>query len=147
MNAIDYSPCFREEIVPIIFEATRANFVGEHDPEGNAWAELSEATLAARAEPGHEGNVEGPDKKLVDTGYMLRQTLQNPVIETTPNTLTYGVRDVPYAAKHQKGGTSAAGNQVPQRKFLGWNRAMIEEAKVAIGRYAAASLRAALRAA
>lgn len=137
---LDFTTMFETEIVRIIRVATAENFLFGRTPDGRPWDAVTQFTLDHR-----ENSAKHDDElPLQDTGHLMGQALFNPEIVATPDTLHYIV-DVPYAARHQFGGESESGKQVPQRKFLGWTPEMIAEAKKAVGAEAAAQLRARFR--
>lgn len=131
---IDFRPAFAQ-IVKVIREATRQNFLGSHDPEGRRWEDVTEYTLR------HRENPDSDDRPLIDEGYLMTAAVTAPGVLMTDKSLRYQVVGIPYAGRHEHGGFSEGGYRVPQRKFLGWNRKMVEEAKQIVARHAAAALR------
>ncbi len=134
MSQIDFRPAF-VEIWQLIRDATEQNFRQERSPDGTRWEDLAEYTISHRKE-----SSEG-DAILIDSGDLYREAVLYPKITMTLTTMTYAVTGVPYAAKHQTGGYSESGRQVPQRKFLGWNKELIAAAKAVVAKHAAQALK------
>lgn len=133
VERIDY----RDALVRIrdmIRDETDENFRQSREPDGKPWPWLSWFTLEHRKE-----SAEGDEYMLIDTGNLFRRAVVFPVVLMTRNRLVYRV-PVSYAAKHQHGGQSKSGHEVPRRRFLGWNDRMIAEAKRHVAKVAAAAL-------
>jgi phage gpG-like protein len=131
---IDFRPCW-PEVLEVIQEATEANFAGSHDPDGNPWEPVTEATLDNRIYSTNPA-------PLIDTRELLDATnvgTTHPILETE-NELGVGT-PCDHAEIHQQGGTNEAGYKIPQRKFRGWNPEMIAKVKKIVGARAAEALR------
>ncbi len=134
MAQLDFRPAFAE-VRELIRNAVMENFQQERSPDGTPWAPLMEYTIVHRKE-----SIEG-DAILVDTGNLFRRAVVNPRVTMTLTTMTYAVTGAKYAAKHQAGGYSESGHQVPQRKFLGWNKELIDQTKKIVAKHAAQALK------
>ncbi|MDD5274380.1 MAG: phage virion morphogenesis protein [Methylovulum sp.] len=99
-----------DEIGATIAASVMLNFTGQHDPDGNAWEPLSEATLANRR--GGEGQI------LRDTGRLNRSITHN----VSDQSVEIGT-DVVYANMMQFGGKKAdfpwLWGDIPERPFVG----------------------------
>lgn len=99
-----------DEIGATIAASVMLNFTGQHDPDGNAWKPLSDATLANRR--GGEGQI------LRDTGRLNRSITHN----VTSQSVEIG-SDIVYANMMQFGGKKAdypwLWGEIPERPFVG----------------------------
>jgi phage virion morphogenesis protein len=99
-----------DEIGAAIAASIMLNFAEQHDPDGNAWEPLSEATLANRR--GGEGQI------LRDTGRLNRSITHN----VSGQSVEIG-SDIVYANMMQFGGKKAdfpwLWGDIPERPFVG----------------------------
>jgi len=106
--------------------STHLNFRGQHSPDGQAWAPLSEATLANRR--GGEGQI------LRDTGRLNRSITHN----VLPDGVEIG-SDVVYANMMQFGGKKTdfpwLWGDIPGRSYLGFSAGDEADVTAIIGNF------------
>ena len=135
MSDIDFRPAFK--IIRILMlGVSRDSFQNSRTPEGKSWPPLKNARRRPRDK--RKGR-KGKDKPLLDTG-LLRASVTTPqgkdhVDKETPTTLVIG-SNLFYAGFHQFGTRT-----IPVRKYLGWNRELIERTKVVVRDHAIKVLR------
>ena len=118
-HVLDMKPIMRNFGQYMILQ-TEERFEREETPEGTRWLPLSQVTIEMK---NRGGDI---DKILHAQGNLLHSIV--------PRALKDGVKistKREYAAIHQFGGQAGRGRKVkiPQRKFLGFNNADLEEFK------------------
>lgn len=105
-----------DEIGSLVQDSVLLNFREQHDPEGNDWLELSDATLAQRRKNGRGAEI------LRDRGILNRSITYN----VSGQSVEIGT-DEKYANMMQYGGKKAdfpwLWGDIPERPFLGVSEA------------------------
>lgn len=125
---VDHLEPALDAIGDAVANSIRLNFEEQHDPDGNAWDALSEATLANRRQEGKGAEI------LRDTG-LLNRSITHQVGDTAVEIGT----DKVYANMMQFGGTRGdfpwLWGDIPARPFIGVSEADRAEMLDVLGHY------------
>ncbi len=114
----------------LLTSATKQNFAGGTDPDGNVWAPLKHPRSRRRDKVARRV---GSDLVLRDTGVLMASATAGPgsIVEVGPKSLRFGT-SIFYGAFHQLGT-----RRMPQRRFLGLTPQLRQRINAAIARYVA----------
>ncbi|MEQ5870238.1 phage virion morphogenesis protein [Sagittula sp. NFXS13] len=120
-----------QDIGELMVNSTKQNFAEGTDPDGDAWAPKSMATLEAyRRREGKKANASVPSRPLIGVTRMLSTTIsyeaQNGSVEWGSNQIQAAVMQ--FGAKKGAFGTASNGSSIPwgnipARPFLGFGEA------------------------